>query len=55
MTSESESDRSSISSINFTELDKLIITSDGANASRPRFKNQERLAIHDAEETAGQQ
>jgi hypothetical protein len=48
MTSDSESDRSSISSINFTgRLDKLIGISDGAkNASRPRFKNQEeRLAM----------
>jgi hypothetical protein len=45
MTSDSESDRSSISSINFTGLDKLIGISDGSNASRPRFKNQERLAM----------
>jgi hypothetical protein len=45
MTSDSESDRSSISSINFTGFDKLIGVSDGANASRPRFKNQERLAM----------
>jgi hypothetical protein len=41
MTSDSES----ISSINFTGLDKLIGISDGANASRPRFKNQERRAM----------
>jgi hypothetical protein len=45
MTSDSESDRSSISSINFTGLDKLIGISDGSNASRPRFKNQEHLAM----------
>jgi hypothetical protein len=40
-----ESDRSSISSINFTGLDKLIGIPDGANAFRPRLVNQERLAI----------
>jgi hypothetical protein len=40
-----ESDRSSISSINFTGLDKLIGIPDGANAFRPRLVNQERLAM----------